>query len=475
MIRTFFIETVGCQMNVLDSELVASALTDAGYKPAPELKKADIVLFNTCSVRKHAEDKIYSALGRLKHVKTHRPNAVIGVIGCMAQQEQRKIFQRAPHVDLIIGPGRLGDLLSALERIEIEQPTADLRTPFMAVSDNRRGGKHETIKASFAPYNPDRKIETSEAPFQAMVRIMYGCNEFCSYCVVPFARGPEQSRPADDIVEEVRRLVDHGCLEVTLLGQTVNGYADPTSNGSFGLPELLARLNDINGIQRIRFVTNHPRRFSDSLMEAVRDLEHVAPYLHIPAQSGSDRMLKRMNRRYTSAQYRDMLDRIRDVVPEAAVTSDFIVGFSGETEEEFQETVELVRYGRFKNSFIFKYSEREGTKAAELYDDDVPYPVKQRRNNELLAVQDEVSLASNQSFVGKRVAVLVTGPSKIASRNIGDGEYAETIQLTGRTSCDRIVVFDGPLSWTGQIIDVEIDKASTLTLFGRRVSKKSAA
>jgi tRNA-2-methylthio-N6-dimethylallyladenosine synthase len=474
MIHTFFIETVGCQMNVLDSELVASALTDAGYDPAPELKKADIVLFNTCSVRKHAEDKIYSALGRLKHVKTHHPHAVIGVIGCMAQQEQRKIFQRAPHVDLVIGPGRLGDLIAALERISIEQPTADLRTPFLAVSDDRKGGKHETIKESFAPYNPNRKIVTSAGSFQAMVRIMYGCNEFCSYCVVPFARGPEQSRPADEIVEEVRRLVDQGCLEVTLLGQTVNGYSDPTSDGSFGLPELLARLNDINGIRRIRFVTNHPRRFSDSLLEAVRDLEHVAPYLHIPAQSGSDRMLKRMNRRYTSAQYRDMIDRIRDIVPEAAVTSDFIVGFSGETEEDFQETVDLVRYGRFKNSFIFKYSEREGTKAAEQYDDDVPYSVKQRRNNELLAVQDEVSSEQNQLFVGRRVEVLVTGASKTASKHADEHNSSDTIQLTGRTSCDRIVVFDGPLDWTGRFIDVEIEKASTLTLFGQRVSRDSS-
>jgi tRNA-2-methylthio-N6-dimethylallyladenosine synthase len=320
-----------------------------------------------------------------------------------------------------------------------------------------------------------------------MVRAMFGCDKFCSYCIVPRVRGPEQSRPAGEICDEVRRLADDGCLEVTLLGQTVNSYQDTSGPRTIRLADLLAALHDIEGIRRLKFVTNHPKHMSDDLLQAVRDLPKVSPYLHIPAQSGSSAVLRRMKRGYTAESYRQMLQRIRAVLPQAAVTSDFIVGFCGETEAEFQETVALVREARFKNSFIFKYSARPGTKAAELYADDVPEAVKRRRNNELLAVQNAISLEDNRPLLGRTLEILVEGPSKVAKHRgqvggqprdsaIVDGPHpgplrageGTIVQLVGRTTCDRIVVFDGPVELTGRIMPIAIEKVDAFTLFGRR-------
>jgi tRNA-2-methylthio-N6-dimethylallyladenosine synthase len=293
---------------------------------------------------------------------------------------------------------------------------------------------------------------------------MFGCDKLCTYCIVPSVRGPEQSRPADEIVEEVRRLAAAGCLEVTLLGQTVNSYRDTSGGKTVRLADLLVRLDAIEGLRRIKFVTNHPRHMTPALLAAVRDLPKVSPYLHVPVQSGSDRVLSAMRRGYTAAEYREMLAAIRETVPGAAVTSDFIVGFSGETDEDFQATVDLVREARFKNCFIFKYSPRPGTKAAELYADDVPDEVKRRRNNELLDLQDAISLEDNQPFVGRQVEILVEGPSKAAKKaKSADG----TLQLVGRTRCDRIVVFEGPRALAGRIVDVTIDHVDAFTLFAR--------
>jgi tRNA-2-methylthio-N6-dimethylallyladenosine synthase len=472
--KRFYLATVGCQMNVLDSELVAADLLAAGYALVDSPRKADVILFNTCSVRQHAEDKIYSALGRLKHVKEHHPRKIIGVIGCMAQKDQAEIFRRAPHVDLVLGPGQLPQLPALLERI------AAGMIPQMEVSRDRSDGSRLDVLQSFARFDPPRTKEVRRVPSQAMVRIMFGCDKFCTYCIVPQVRGPEQSRPADEIVREVRRLADDGCLEVTLLGQTVNSYCDRSGAGSVRLADLLYRLNDIPGLRRLKFVTNHPRHVTDDLLQAVRDLDKASPYLHIPAQSGANRILDRMKRGYTAEFYREMLERIRATVPGAAVTSDFIVGFCGETEEEFQETVALVRNARFKNSFIFKYSPRPNTRAAELYADDVPEADKRRRNNELLAVQNAISLEDNQPYLGRRVEILVEGPSKRAYKTATVGRAAlpatdgranaagsTTVQLVGRTACDRIVVFDGPLSLAGQMLSVEIEKIDAFTLFGR--------
>lgn len=458
MPKRFFIETVGCQMNVLDSELVAASLLAAGYEAADNRRDADVILFNTCSVRQHAEDKIYSALGRLKHLKQHRPDKIIGVLGCMAQKDQAGIFKRAPHVDLVVGPGQIGQIPLLLAQ------TSANRTPLLEISLGRKGKPRTEVEQSFEQYDPMRMVEARRSARQAMVRIMFGCDKFCTYCIVPSVRGPEQSRPPAEIKAEVAQLAEQGCLEVTLLGQTVNSYQYTADGQTIRLAGLLQQLNEIDGIQRIKFVTNYPRGMDDELLQAVRDLRKVSPYLHVPAQSGSNTMLKRMKRGYTVEEYREMLQRIWATVPDAALTSDFIVGFCGETEDDFQETVELLRHGQFKNSFIFKYSPRTGTKADQLFDDDVPEDVKRRRNNELLAIQNAISQELNDPFVGRTVEILVEGPSKAALKQDSKGD---SLQLTGRTTCDRIVVFDGPGNLTGQLLSVRIDAANSFTLFGQ--------
>jgi tRNA-2-methylthio-N6-dimethylallyladenosine synthase len=471
MTKRFYIETVGCQMNVLDSELVASGLLGEGYEQAESLREADVVLFNTCSVRQHAEDKIYSALGRLKHVKERKPHKIVGVLGCMAQKDGARIFQRAPHVDLVVGPSHLGRLAELIAEVIAG------RGPVIAVSPDRGRDGHRAAREDFVSVDPLRRVETRPAAHQAMVRAVLGCDRFCTYCVVPRVRGPEQSRPIGEIEEEVRRLAAQAiernvALEVTLLGQAVNAYCYEDGGRTFRLADLLRRLAAIEGLWRLKFVTNHPCHMTDELVEAVRDLDTVSPYFHVPAQSGSDRILKLMRRGYTSGQYREMLDRIRRAVPGAAVTSDFIVGFCGETESEFEETLELVRQARFKNSFIFKYSPRPLTYAAKHYADDVPEEEKRRRNNALLAVQNAISEEDNQPLVGRMVAILVEGPSK-ASGKLGDGGIAA--QLVGRTVHDQIVVFDGPADLIGRIIPVKIEKASAFTLFASKMGTGTVA
>ncbi|NLE40185.1 MAG: tRNA (N6-isopentenyl adenosine(37)-C2)-methylthiotransferase MiaB [Pirellulaceae bacterium] len=466
-------------MNVLDSELVASSLLERGYARAESARAADVLLFNTCSVRQHAEDKIYSALGRLKHAKKHRPSKLIGVVGCMAQKDGALVFRRAPHVDLVVGPSQLGRLPELIDE-------AAAAGPVLAVSADRKAETHREARASFVPFNPARRAEMRGSAHQAMVRVAFGCDHFCSYCIVPSVRGPDQSRPIEQIEEEVRQLARQAmrqgvAFEATLIGQTVNSYRYRDGERTYRMADLLERLNPIEGLSRLKFVTNHPRYMTQDLLDAVRDLDKVAPYLHVPAQSGSDRMLGLMRRGYTSGEYREMLGRVRETIPGAAVTSDFIVGFCGETEAEFLETVDLVREARFKNSFIFKYSPRSGTHAAEHLDDDVPEEEKRRRNNELLAVQNAISEEDSRAMAGRAVEILVEGPSKtsIKREEIADvsllsrserrlsSSRPDAIQLVGRTADDRMVVFDGTDELIGQLVHVEIERTSPFTLFGK--------
>ncbi|MCS7237547.1 MAG: tRNA (N6-isopentenyl adenosine(37)-C2)-methylthiotransferase MiaB [Thermoguttaceae bacterium] len=520
MSRKVYLVTFGCQMNDLDSELVSASLLEAGYELVNSIRDADIVLFNTCSVRQHAEDKVYSALGRLKRRKRERPGTIIGVLGCMAQKDGQLIFERAPWVDLVVGPGQLGRLVDLLDDL-----INGRKNRVLELSLPRRGMSQAEVARSFVPFDPPRRVDVRPLRQQAMVRIMRGCDKFCTYCVVPTVRGPEQCRPAREIQAEVQALVDQGCVEITLLGQTVNSYVDKSEGRTVRLSDLLERISQIGGLRRIKFVTNHPKHMTDDLLQAVRDLPPVCPYLHVPAQSGSDRVLARMRRGYTVGEYREMICRIREFVPAAAITSDFIVGFCGESEEDFEQTVELVRWARFRNCFVFKYSPRPGTKAAELFVDDVPLPVKQQRNQTLLAVQNEISLSENQAFVGQRVEVLVEGLSKrerekspallpviaasACTSKSAEGDGGEGLgglapaslsgsrrdcleglesqpldvnprgrqvsivsggdlpQLSGRTVCDRIVVFPGPVEWIGRFVEVHIERVSPVTLFGR--------
>ena len=510
-----YIETVGCQMNMLDSELVVAALRREGYRLTDSPKDADTVLFNTCSVREHAEHKIYSALGRLKYSKRNRPSKVIGVIGCMAQKDQDLIFQKAPHVDIVVGTGQLAEIPGLIRRSR----QSAVREPLKALSLGRREGSREEVSDSFQSWDPLRDPEMRPTPFQAFVRIMIGCDKFCTYCVVPATRGPEQSRAPAHILQETRVLADQGVREITLLGQTVNSYKYTENGQLVRLSDLLEQLHAVEGIERIRFITNFPRDMTTDLLQAVRDLPKVMKYLHVPAQSGCNEVLKRMKRGYTVEEYRDMMQRIEEIVRGCAVSSDFIVGFCGETEEAFEKSMQLIRDCRFKNSFIFKYSPRTGTKADELFADDVPEEVKRRRNQEMLELQNRISEEDNAEFIGRRVQILVEGPSKSAARRAAreglpaDGgpllqladhpagthaghhpghEHAHdaadmqpeslqhasaeaarlATQLTGRTSCDRIVVFDGNPRLTGSLAEIEIHDCTSTTLIGSIVTRE---
>ncbi len=460
--QTLYIETVGCQMNVLDSEHVVAALHREGYELTDDWRRADLIIFNTCSVREHAEQKIYSRLGKLKRLKQRRPKTVIAVIGCMAQKDQQLIFERAPHVDLVVGTGQLSQLP------QLVQKARETNRPQMAVSLDRRAGKRQEVAASFKRFDPLRTPEMRPNPFQAFVRVMFGCDKFCSYCVVPMTRGPEQCRLPSEVVQEVRVLADQGVKEVTLLGQTINSYKAEEGGRRFLLHDLLEMVHEVEGIVRIKFVTNYPKDMSDELLQAVRDLPKVYRYLHVPAQSGCNDVLKRMKRGYTVEQYLELIDRIHETIPECAVSSDFIVGFCGETEESFQRSMDLIARCRFKNSFIFKYSPRPKTKAVEWYEDDVPEEVKRRRNNEMLELQNAVSKEENSRWIGRTVEVLVEGPSKAAGKP-SKSEAAE--QLTGRTMQDRIVVFEGPAELAGELVQVRVEDCTSTTLIGSLVEK----
>jgi tRNA-2-methylthio-N6-dimethylallyladenosine synthase len=457
MTRKLYLETVGCQMNVLDSELVVGSLRRQGFELVHEATEADVILFNTCSVRQHAEDKIYSALGRLRgHMRRH-PGKVLGVLGCMAQKDQELIRKRAPHVAIVCGTGQLARLPELIAEVE--------RTgkPQFALSLDRAEASRHEVEHSFESYDPLRDPSMRPTRFQAYVRIMIGCDKFCTYCIVPSVRGPEQSRPPEHIAAEVRQLANEGGKEITLLGQTVNSYQFAGGDGRrTRLSDLLARIHETPGIERIKFVTNFPKDMSDDLLDAVRELPKVCPYLHVPAQSGCNDVLKRMKRLYTVDYYRDMLHRCRERVPGVAISSDFIVGFCGETEESFHRSCDLVRESAFKNSFIFKYSPRPGTKADDLFPDDVPEEIKKRRNNDLLAIQNTVSLMDHRNRIGQEVEVLVEGRSKTGLKHDVPG----LVQLTGRTMTDHIVVFEGNERLIGQTVRVEIEDASTFTLYG---------
>ena len=463
MTKKLYIETVGCQMNVLDSEMVVASLRKRGYELTNSTRDADTILFNTCSVRQHAEDKIYSALGRVRFEKKRDPAKIIGVMGCMAQKDQHQIFKKAPYVDLIVGPGQLQQVPDLIEKVASEGGHHS------ALSLERTAGSVSKIKRSHETFDPLRDPTMRPTPFQAYLRIQIGCDKFCTYCIVPMTRGPEQGRDPNQIINEARVLADQGCKEITLLGQTVNSYKHVDGEQTTDMTRLLELLHEIDGIERIKFVTNYPKDMTTRLLQAVHQLPKVSPYLHVPAQSGSNDVLKRMKRGYTVEDYRDMMSRIREHLPEASVSSDFIVGFCGETEEEFQATVDLVEECRFKNSFIFKYSERPGTRAAGNLVDDISDEIKKRRNNELLAVQTRISEEDNQPFIGQTVQVLVEGPSK---KNDRIESETGLMQLTGRTHDDRIVVFEGNERLIGEIIPIGIYECTAFTLIGTVITEE---
>ena len=481
MRRKLYLETFGCQMNVLDSELVMGQLRAQGYKPVDSRDDADVILYNTCSVREHAEQKVWSRLGELRERKRLDPGLVIGVIGCMAERDGTNIFTRHPHVDVLCGPGELDKLPALVHNAVLG--TRERQVALMGAAV-RRSGTLEAAQDNLELLDLSRSVSPEDDVAQAYVRITRGCNKFCTYCVVPYTRGPEVHRPPQNILDEVRRLADAGAREVTLLGQTINHYHYRHGDGrTTSFAELLYQVHEAApDLPRLRFVTSFPRDFSDEALAAMRDCERICRYLHVPAQHGSDRVLKLMNRGYTAGQYREFLGRAREMMPDVSVASDFIVGFPTETDEEFEQTKQLVRDCRFKNSFIFKYSPRPGTVAIDRFADDVPEDVKRRRNNELLAVQQEVCAENNRQMVGRTVQLLVEGESKLANKpaypkSQGGGvelmwetrksrpERASTTQMVGRTRGDQVVVFEGDRSLKGELLDVKIIRASAMTLF----------
>lgn len=465
--RKLYIETVGCQMNLLDSELVVGALRQSGYELASDIHEADTLLFNTCSVREHAEHKVYSQLGRIKFFKKDRPNLVIGVMGCMAQKDQKLIFKRAPHVDLVVGTGQLAEIPRLVQEARKD------RERKVAVSLGRKDGSRTEISHSFQSYDPLRDPEMRPSPYQAFVRIMIGCDKFCTYCVVPSTRGPEQSRAPSDIASEVKVLAGQGVKEVTLLGQTVNSYKHTENGKLYRLADLLELIHDTKGIERIKFVTSYPKDMGNDLLTAMRDLPKLSRYIHVPIQSGCNDVLKLMKRGYTVEEYMEMHGRIKDIMPDCAVSSDFIVGHPGETEESFEKSLEIIRQCRFKNSFIFKYSPRPGTKAFDQLPDDIPDKEKKRRNNIMLDLQNQISEEDNYHFIGQEVEVLVEGVSKTFVKKGSESDSEDQkVQLTGRTKCDRIVVFDGNRRLEGSLANIGIYDCTPTTLLGMIVTKE---
>jgi tRNA-2-methylthio-N6-dimethylallyladenosine synthase len=458
-------------MNVLDSELVLGQLRAMGYESTEDMTTADLVLFNTCSVRDHAEQKALSRVGALRKPKRDKPDMIVGVIGCMAERDPDGLFSKVPHLDLVCGPGELNKVPALVAEVEAGRQRA------IALSDSQsrkstplqRAMEYDSVEA----LDLSREPEPGTPVLQSYIRVQRGCDKFCTFCVVPFTRGPERSRPAQQIVDEARMLADRGAREITLLGQTVNSYVNQDEGRPVRFAELLERVNDVNGIERIRFVTNYPGDFTDDIFEAMRDLSKVCEYLHIPVQSGSDAVLKRMRRQYSVGQYVDLLDRGRSMVPNLAIASDFIVGFCGETQAQHEETLALIDRCRFKNVFVFQYSPRPDTVADKRSQDDVPPETKRRRNMELLAAQERISAEDNRGLVGSTMEVLVEGFSKAAlkaqeaeqTRGAEVG-WRKTDQLVGRTRQDRIVVFSGSPDDVGQLIDIKITASTALTLHG---------
>ena len=409
MPKKFHIVTHGCQMNKCDSELLASILGKHGYTYTERLRDADIVLINTCSVRDTAERKVIGRLGRLKHLKQQRPEMIVGVCGCMAQSWGRQLADDFPQVDIVLGTSRLGELPRLIRKCQELGDTV--------------------VDVSEAPSEVDIQHTVRESSVTAWVTIMHGCNNFCSYCIVPYVRGRERSRSSLDILREVRDLEEAGYKEITLLGQNVNSYGLDTDE-SMDFADLLILLDEESGkIERIRFTTSHPKDVSPKLIDAVASLPKVCKHFHLPAQAGSNSVLASMNRQYTREHYMDIVGKLREKVPGISITTDLIVGFPGETEEDFADTLDLVRKVQFDVAFCFRYSTRRGTPAASM-ENQLPEEVKMRRLHELLEIQDQISIAKNEEAIGTRQEVLVEGT------NPRDGS-----QVTGRTSTNKIVFF----------------------------------
>ena len=448
MSKKVFIKTYGCQMNEYDSDKMSDVLAAAqGYEPTDNVEEADLILFNTCSVREKAQEKVFSDLGRVKHLKKN--GALIGVGGCVASQEGAAIIMRAPYVDVVFGPQTLHRLPQLLaERARLNRSQVDISFPEIEKFDHL----------------PPARVEGASA----FVSIMEGCSKYCSYCVVPYTRGEEVSRPFEDVLVEVAGLADQGVKEITLLGQNVNawrarmvGDASALSSEMADFATLLEYVSDIPGIERIRYVTSHPNEFTPSLIAAYDKLPKLVSHLHLPVQHGSDRILMAMKRGYTAMEYKSTVRKLRAIRPDMALSSDFIVGFPGETEDDFGKMMKLIDDVGFDNSFSFIFSPRPGTPAANLHDD-TPHEVKLRRLQHLQTVINDSIKRISESRLGTVQRILVEGASK-----------RDATELMGRTECNRVVNFVGQPRLVGQMVDVSITETRTFTLRGEVVVQEA--
>lgn len=428
-----FIETYGCQMNSGDSEIVVSIMQQEGYVYTEKINEADVILINTCSIRDNAEQRIWGRLSEMRRLRKGKPSLVVGIIGCMAERLKEKLIEQNCGVDVVAGPDTYRDLPNLVRRAQSGDKGVNVEL-----------SKEETY-AEIAPVRLDR------SGVSAYIAIMRGCNNYCSYCVVPYTRGIERSRDPQTIVNEARVLLENGYREVTLLGQNVNSY----KFGEVGFPDLMAMVAEISPEFRVRFATSHPKDISDRLLQVMAQYDNICKSIHLPAQSGSNEMLKKMNRKYTREWYLERIAAIRHYLPDCSITTDLISGFCGETEEDHQQTLSLMREVGYASAFMFKYSERPGTFSARHFEDDITEEEKTRRLNEVIALQNELSLQHNRQEIGRVREVLIEGTSKRSDA-----------QLCGRTSQNKMVVFDRGSEGAGEYVKVLITDCSSATLFG---------
>lgn len=437
--KKYYIDTWGCQMNEEDSEKISGLLKGIGYIRTENREESDIIIFNTCCVRENAELKVFGHLGALKALKRKNPDLIIVVTGCMMQQKGMpdKVMKKFPHVDIIAGSYNSYKLPEYIERVKNEGNS------IVEVWDKEK----DIIEG----LPVDRKSDV-----KAFVTIMYGCNNFCSYCIVPHVRGRERSREPENIINEIKDLISKGYKEITLLGQNVNSYGKGL-NPEISFAELLRKVNEIEGLERIRFMTSHPKDVSDDLILAMAECDKVCEHGHFALQSGSTKILEAMNRKYTREDYLNLVARLRKAVPDVAITTDIIVGYPGETEEDFMDTLTLAEQVQFDSAFTFIYSKREGTPAAK-YDDQIPDSVKHDRFNRLVKVVNDSMAKKNKEYEGKIVEILVEGPSK-----------NDDTKLMGRTRTSKLVNFDGSVDLVGKLVKVKITKAQSFSLVGEIV------
>lgn len=433
--KTYYIETYGCQMNVADSELVETILKREGYRPASKLDDADAIFVNTCSIREHAEAKVHSQLGRYNKIKQRKKNVIIGLLGCMAQSLKHDLLENRPYVDIVLGPDSYRKLPTLLNRNSINHSSqVDTKLSRYEVYDDLFPSRSEGINA--------------------WISIMRGCDKFCSFCIVPFTRGRERSRSIDGILAEAKQAIADGFVEITLLGQNVNSY----NYKDLQFHDLLDSIARIPGLKRIRFTSPHPQDITSDLLDTMSSHQNICNYIHVPLQAGNNRILKRMNRSYTREHFLKIIQNIRQSLPAAGISTDIIVGFPGETEEEFQDTLDMMNKVEFDSAFMFKYSSRPGTKASE-YEDHVPEDKKQYRLERVIELQKRHTLKRNQALIDKTITVLVEKPSK---KNIN--------QWAGRTDSNKWVIFNREDTQIRDMVGVRITKTSGVSLQGKLVA-----